>query len=216
MHTRRIDAPIVVRSSSIGLGAALRGRARAGVERVAAKYFGRLNAATVYFSRDGRGYRCTVNIDMGALRIVTGESLGFCCHAVFDAAMRKAAKQLRRSKRALRDDKLPRSGRMPGDPPARRWSRATRGRRAEPLPHADALAVAGFRGLDPGGWREAGAWLDEPFDGTVDGDRARAASGDAEWSAAVSRQFGQAGPARTGRRIASAPETPAGTPGERP
>lgn len=199
MNTRRIDAPIVVRSSSIGLGAALRERARAGVERVAAKYFGRLNAATVYFSRDGRGYRCTVNIDMGALRIVTGESLGYCCHAVLDAAMRKAAKQLRRSKRALRDDKLPKSGRVPGRYPALRWSRAPRVRRAGTAPQVDALALAEFRDFGPDDWEEPERWLDGPAP-----------------EAAVPRKAEEAGSARTERRIAFATGAPAGTPGERP
>lgn len=199
MNTRRIDAPIVVRSSSIGLGAALRERARAGVERVAAKYFGRLNAATVYFSRDGRGYRCTVNIDMGALRIVTGESLGFCCHAVFDAAMRKAAKQLRRSKRALRDDKLPRSGRILRGAPARRRSWERRGRRAGTAPQVDTLVLAKFRGFGPNDWEEPERWLDGPAP-----------------EAAVPRKAEEVGSARTERRIAFAPEAPVGTPGERP
>lgn len=199
MNTRHIDAPIIVRSSSIGLGAALRERARAGVERVAAKYFGRLNAATVYFSRDGRGYRCTVNIDMGASRIVTGESLGFCCHAVFDAAMRKAAKQLRRLKRTLRDDKLPRSDRMSRGAPARRRSWARRGRRAGTAPQGNALVLAGFRGFGPDDWEEPERWLDGPAPG-----------------AAVPRNVKEGGSARTERRIAFAPEVPAGTPGEHP
>lgn len=199
MNTRRVDAPIVVRSSSIGLGAALRERARASVERVAAKYFGRLNAATVYFSRDGRGYRCTVNIDMGTLRIVTGESLGFCCHVVFDAAMRKVAKQLRRLKRTLRDDKIPRAGRMPAEAPARHWSRVRRVRQAGIVHHGDVLALAGFRSLGPDGWEEPERWL-----------------GGTAPRAAVPRKAKEAGSARTERRIAFVPEAPAGTPGERP
>lgn len=199
MNTRHINVPIVVRSSSIGLGTALRERARAGVERVAAKYFGRLNAATVYFSRDGRGYRCTVNIDMGTLRIVTGESLGFCCHAVFDAAMRKAAKQLRRLKRTLRDDKIPRSGRMSRGAPARRRSWARQVRRAETAAQGDALALTGFRSFGPDDWEEPERWLGGPAPG-----------------AAVPRKAEEVGSTREELRIAFAPEAPAGTPGERP
>ncbi|WP_204165273.1 HPF/RaiA family ribosome-associated protein [Methylobacterium radiodurans] len=216
MNTRRIVAPVVVRSASIVLGAALRERACAGVERTAAKYFGRLNAATVYFSRDGRGYRCTVNIDMGALRIVTGEALGFCCHAVLDTAMRKAAKQLRRLKRSLRDDKLPRSGRMTGSSPARRRSRAPRGRRGETILLADALALGGFRGSGPDGGREADAWPDQPFRGTDGRDRAGAASGDGGSSATGPRKIGQACPARAELDIKPAPEALVGTPGDLP
>lgn len=171
-----------------------------------------MNAATVYFSRDGRGYRCTVNIDMGALRIVTGESLGFCCHAVFDAAMRKAAKQLRRMKRTLRDDKIPRSGRMPANPSARRWSRTRRLRRAETALRGDALALAGFRGFESDGREEPECWLERTGQAAGGPDP----SGDAWSSAAVPRKAGEVGPARTGRRIAFADEAQAGTPGERP
>jgi ribosome-associated translation inhibitor RaiA len=113
MNVDRSQAPVVVQCSSIAVAPALRHRARAGVERMTAKYFNQLNAATVYFSREGKEYRCTVNIDMGALRIVTGQSLGFCCHAALDESLRKAGKQLRRLKRASRDDKVPRTGFKP-------------------------------------------------------------------------------------------------------
>jgi ribosomal subunit interface protein len=99
------DAVMTVRSSNIQLGAALPERAREEIVRLAAKYLGRLNAASVYFSREGRSYRCTVNIDTGPPRIVTGEASGFSCHLALHGALRKAAKQLRRMKRALREDK---------------------------------------------------------------------------------------------------------------
>lgn len=207
MNTRCINAPVIVRSSSIRLGTALRVRARAGVERTAAKYFGRLNAATVYFSREGRGYRCTVNIDMGAVRIITGESLGFCCHAILDAAMRKATKQLRRLKRTLRDDKPPRSGRMSGAAPAWRGSRADRRahrpRRAGSSPQAAVLALLGSVGSDPDARDETERWCDEPAygaglhspgwaDATLDA---------AETMETVLRRVGEADPVGDERRI---------------
>ncbi len=44
-------------------------------------------------------------MQMGALSIVTGEAVAPDCYKAFDAALGKAAKQLRRLKRALRDDK---------------------------------------------------------------------------------------------------------------
>lgn len=157
MNTRGIDEQVLVRSSSIGLGAALLERARAGIARTAAKYFGRLNAATVYVSRDGRGYRCTVNIDMGAMRIVTGEALDFRCHAALDAALRKAATQLRRLKRALRDDKLPRSGPTPGGVSGRRDTRARRRTRwPASEPPGRTHAPTGCDGFEPEGRERAG------------------------------------------------------------
>jgi ribosomal subunit interface protein len=96
---------IAVQSSTVDLGQALPEYARTRVGQVAGKYLGDLSGAAVYFSRDGASYRCTVNMQMGSLRIVTGEAVGPDCHRAFDGALEKAAKQLRRLKRALRDDK---------------------------------------------------------------------------------------------------------------
>jgi ribosomal subunit interface protein len=96
---------ITVQSSTVELGEALPAHARSSVQRVAGKYFGQLSGAAVYFSREGASYRCTVNMQMSAIRIVTGEALAPDCHQAFDSALEKAAKQLRRLKRALRDNK---------------------------------------------------------------------------------------------------------------
>jgi ribosomal subunit interface protein len=96
---------IAVQSSAVELGKALPEYIRIRVRQVAGKYFGDLSGAAVYFSRDGASYRCTVNMQMGSLRIVTGEAVGPDCYRAFDVAIEKAAKQLRRLKRALRDGK---------------------------------------------------------------------------------------------------------------
>jgi ribosomal subunit interface protein len=96
---------IAVQSSTVDLGQALPEYARTRVGQVAGKYLGDLSGAAVYFSREGASYRCTVNMQMGSLRIVTGEAVGPHCHRAFDGALEKAAKQLRGLKRALRDDK---------------------------------------------------------------------------------------------------------------
>jgi ribosome-associated translation inhibitor RaiA len=110
MNTAYRDAVITVQSSKIHLGDFLPARARRAVLRVAAKYFRRLTQASIYFSRGGRTYRCTVNMETGALRMVTREGHGFTCYLALNGALRKAAKQLRRMKRALRDDKPRRLG----------------------------------------------------------------------------------------------------------
>jgi ribosomal subunit interface protein len=99
------DAVITVKSANIDLGEALPERARESILRVAGKYFGRLNTAAVYFSREGQSYRCTVNLQMGALRVITGEAHGPDCYRAFDLALEKASKQLRRMKREMREDK---------------------------------------------------------------------------------------------------------------
>jgi ribosomal subunit interface protein len=104
------EAVISVRSSNIHLGSALPARARRGVVRIARKYLGRLNGASVYFKREGRSFSCSVNIDVGALKIVTGKASGFNCYLALENALGKAAKQLRRIKpangRQLRSPKV--------------------------------------------------------------------------------------------------------------
>lgn len=101
----RSDQTISVRSSTIGLGAALPAHARQRISRVAGKYFGRLSAAAVHFSREGASYRCTVNIHMGALGTVSAQAVSPGIYAAFDRALEKVAKQLRRAKGAVREDK---------------------------------------------------------------------------------------------------------------
>jgi len=66
--------------------------------RVAGKYFGRLNSAVVHFTREGQTYHCTVTMQMGALRMRSGEASSPDIYAAFDAALERVATQLRRSK----------------------------------------------------------------------------------------------------------------------
>src|SRR3712207_7977601 len=54
--------------SNVDLGEALPAHAEASILKVAGKYFGRLNVASAHFSREGSGYRCSVNMQMGADR----------------------------------------------------------------------------------------------------------------------------------------------------
>jgi len=105
------DAVISVRSSNIHLGSALPARARRSIVRIALKYLGRLDGASVYFKREGRSYSCTVNVEMGAFKIVTGKASGLDCYRALENALKKAAKQLRRMKRT-NNNKQPRSVRV--------------------------------------------------------------------------------------------------------
>jgi ribosomal subunit interface protein len=100
-----MNATITVQSSNVDLGEALPQHARESIERVAGKYFGHLTTAAVHFTREGQSYRCTVNIQMGGTKMVTGETLSPDAYQAFNTALSKAAKQLRRKKRVARDDK---------------------------------------------------------------------------------------------------------------
>ncbi len=108
MKLNRVDRTILVQSSNVDLGDVLPEYARTSILRVAGKYFGHLNTATVHFTREGLTYRCTVNMQMGALKMMTGEALHKDAYAAFRTALDKVAKQLRRAKRELREDKAER------------------------------------------------------------------------------------------------------------
>lgn len=108
MKLKSIDRSILVQSSNIDLGDVLPEYARESILRVAGKYFGRLNTAAAHFTREGITYRCTVNMQMGALPMMSGEAKNKDIYAAFRSALEKVAKQLRRAKRELREDKAER------------------------------------------------------------------------------------------------------------
>src|SRR5918997_2862023 len=108
MKLKSVDRTILVQSSNIYLGDVLPDYARTSILQMAGKYFGRLNTATVHFNREGTMYRCTVNVQMGALRMMSGEAKGSDIYAAFRLALERVAKQLRRAKRELREDKAER------------------------------------------------------------------------------------------------------------
>ncbi len=100
---------ILVQSSDVDLGDMFPEYARTNIRQVARKYFGHMVMASVHASRDGIAYRCTVNIQMGSLKVMSGEAKNKDLYAAFRAALQKTAKQLRRSKRELREDKAART-----------------------------------------------------------------------------------------------------------
>ena len=99
------DTLITVGSANIGLGDRLPDYARESIRKVASKFFGRLNATSVHFTREGITYRCSVNIQMGALPVKSAEARDRDIYIAFNSALNKVAKQLRRKKRELREDK---------------------------------------------------------------------------------------------------------------
>ncbi|MGO4388025.1 ribosome-associated translation inhibitor RaiA [Microvirga sp. 2YAF29] len=100
---------ILVQSSNVDLGDMFPEYAKTNIRQVAAKYFGHMIMASVHVSRDGITYRCTVNIQMGALKMMSGEAKDKDLYTAFRSALQKTAKQLRRSKRELREDKAART-----------------------------------------------------------------------------------------------------------
>jgi len=105
MKLQGVDRAILVQSSTIDLGEVLPRYVRTSILQMASKYFGHLNAATVYFNREGSMYRCTVNVQMGSLKMMSGEAQNSDIYGAFRFALEKVAKQLRRTKRELREDK---------------------------------------------------------------------------------------------------------------
>src|SRR5918998_3423998 len=108
MRLETVDKNITVQSSSIDLGSSLPGHVRDSVLRVASKYFGRLNIASIHFNREGITYRCSVNMQMGGLPMKSAEAMDKDIYLAFNAALTKIATQLRRTKRELREDKAER------------------------------------------------------------------------------------------------------------
>jgi len=109
MKLRTVDKDITVQSSNVDLGSNLPGHARESILRVASKYFGRLNTASAHFTKEGITYRCSVNMQMGGLPIKSAEAKDKDIYLSFNAALAKVAKQLRRTKRELREDKAERT-----------------------------------------------------------------------------------------------------------
>jgi ribosomal subunit interface protein len=99
------DKAITIQSSNIHLGDGLPDYARENILRVASKYFGRLNTASAHFTKEGITYRCSVNMQMGGLPMRSAEGKNKDIYVAFNAALTKVAKQLRRTKRELREDK---------------------------------------------------------------------------------------------------------------
>ena len=105
MKLESVESPITIGSANIDLGDALRTRAEQAILNVAGKYFGRLTLASAHFNKEGSDYHCSVNLQMGGLPMVSAEAESKDIHLAFDSALGKAAKQLRRKKRELREDK---------------------------------------------------------------------------------------------------------------
>jgi ribosomal subunit interface protein len=99
---------ITFESNNHEIGDALRAHGRAEILKIAEKYFDRLISAKVHFTDEGVTTRCSVNIQMGGLPMVSADASAKGLPLAFAQALDKVATQLRRSKRELREDKAER------------------------------------------------------------------------------------------------------------
>src|SRR4051794_7903789 len=103
MNEPTIDEEIHVQSSNVDLGDALTQHCRTKITETGSKYFGKLTSATVHFRHEGQAFACSVRIKSGGLDSFAAESTERDAHRAFDTALAKVAKQLRRTKRSLRE-----------------------------------------------------------------------------------------------------------------
>ena len=101
-----IDKAITVGSSNVEIGEALAERARDSLSDLASKYFGRITTGSVHFGREGIEFRCSVNMQCGAVPMMSAEASHKDAHVALAVAIDKLGKQLRRTKRGLRDEKI--------------------------------------------------------------------------------------------------------------
>ncbi len=101
MKVNETGTPIKINGSNIDLGEALPRKVEQELLRAVETYFGRLNHATVGFTRDGHWYCCTINVQIGNLKVIVAEATATSCHQAFDLSLAKVDKQLRRRKRRM-------------------------------------------------------------------------------------------------------------------
>lgn len=101
-----IDKAITVGSSNVDIGEALAEQARAALATLASKYFGRITTGSVHFGREGIVFRCSVNMQCGAVPMMSAEASDKDARVALTVAVDRLGKRLRRAKRGLRDEKF--------------------------------------------------------------------------------------------------------------
>ena len=97
---------LTVQGKQIDVGEALRTHVEDKLEDINAKYFDHAAFATVTFSKEGHGHARTkthIQIQVGKNLMVMSDAVEMDPYVSFEAAAEKAAKQLRRYKRKIRD-----------------------------------------------------------------------------------------------------------------
>lgn len=97
---------ITVSGHQVDVGDGLRTYATEQLTGVASKYFGGVEDVAVTFSRTGKGgFGCSIRVHSGRGLYFDGHAENGDAHIAFNQALEHVAKQLRRRKRALREDK---------------------------------------------------------------------------------------------------------------
>ena len=97
---------IIVSGHQVDVGDTLRAHATEQLEALGQKYFNKAEDATCTFSRTGKGgFACAIRVHSGRGLFFDGEAEHAAAPGAFALALEHVAKQLRRRKRELREDK---------------------------------------------------------------------------------------------------------------
>jgi ribosomal subunit interface protein len=104
MDLQSVSKLIAVQSPNLDLGEAFRELAERSILHTTIRHFGQLNTASVHVNRDGSLFRCSVDIQLATLKMVSAEFQHEDCHLAFKSALNAVEDQLRGAKRALREN----------------------------------------------------------------------------------------------------------------
>ena len=97
---------IIVSGHQVDVGNGLRSYVTEQLEALGHKYFDKAEDATCTFSRTGKGgFACAIRVHSGRGLFFDGEAEHAAAPGAFALALEHVAKQLRRRKRELREDK---------------------------------------------------------------------------------------------------------------
>jgi ribosomal subunit interface protein len=94
---------LTVTGKQVEVGDALRQHVEAALENLIGKYFGTAIEAHAVFAREAHLVRAEISLHVGRGIVINSHAAASDHHVAFDAAAERLAKQLRRSKRRLRD-----------------------------------------------------------------------------------------------------------------
>lgn len=105
MKLQGMDTEILVQSHNVELGDALPDFARRKIIETCGKYFNKVTECNVHFKKEGNFYSCSIRLKSGALKPFVADHTNIDIRVAFTTALEKVAKQQRRLKRELREDK---------------------------------------------------------------------------------------------------------------
>jgi ribosomal subunit interface protein len=94
---------LTVTGKQVEVGNALRGHVEQALEALLGKYFGAAIEAHAVFAREAHLVHAEISLHVGRGIVINSSATAGDHYVAFDAAAERLAKQLRRSKRRLRD-----------------------------------------------------------------------------------------------------------------